>query len=164
MISRILVVDDKPEMASAIADGLADAGYEAVALSDPNEALAVVARGDHDALVTDLRMPVHDGFELLATSRNAAPESPVIIMTAFSAIDSAVDAIRKGAYHYLTKPFSVNELAIFIGRALDEVRLRRESRAVQRSHSQGLAALIGETQVMRELCNVVRLPEWHVVP
>jgi len=156
MSARVLVVDDKAEMASAIADGLADAGYEALAVSDPKEALARIGKGEHDALVTDLRIPVHDGFELLAASRAAAPESPVIIMTAFSAIDSAVEAIRRGAYHYLTKPFSVNELALFLGRALDEVRVRRESRAVQRSLSTGLAALVGTTPAMRELHDLVR--------
>src|SRR5689334_7823699 len=106
---RVLVVDDQLSMAEMLCDGLSERGY------------------DVDALVTDLRMPHVDGLELLAISRKAAPDRPVIVMTAFSAIDSAVESIRQGAYHYLTKPFKVEELALFLGRALEETRLRREA-------------------------------------
>jgi two-component system response regulator HydG len=154
--SRVLVVDDKEEMARAIAEGLGELGFEAVALSDPEEALAAVNEARHDALVTDLRMPGHDGVELLAASRRLAPEAPVIIMTAFSAIESAIDAIRRGAYHYLTKPFSVDELGLFLQRALDEAKVRRESRALTRSLSGSIASLVGQTPAMKEVADLVR--------
>lgn len=156
MKARILVVDDKAEMAQALAEGLVDLGFAATALSDAGRALEAVQQGSHDALITDLRMPGHDGFELLAASRRAAPEAPVIIMTAFSAIDSAIDAIRRGAYHYLTKPFSVEELALFLGRALDEAKVRRESRALTRSLSGSLDSLVGRTPAMKEIADLVR--------
>ena len=156
MTARVLVIDDKEDMARAIADGLGDLGFAAVAFSDPGAALAAVNEGRHDALVTDLRMPVHDGFELLAASRAVAPEAPVIVMTAFSAIESAIDTIRRGAYHYLTKPFSVEELALFLGRALDEARVRRESRALTRSLSGSIETLVGRTPAMKEVADLVR--------
>ena len=77
-------------------------------------------------MVTDLRMPGVDGMEVLAVARKLVPDRPVIIMTAFSAIENAVESIRQGAYHYLTKPFKIGELVIFLGRALEEVEMRRE--------------------------------------
>lgn len=154
--ARVLIIDDHAELANSIAEELRAHGYDAEAVSDPTTALARVKEGRHDALVTDLRMPQHDGFELLAASRASAPEAPVVIMTAFSAVESAVDAIRKGAYHYLTKPFSVEELALFLGRALDESKVRRESRALTRSLSGSLSSLIGATPAMKEVGELVR--------
>ncbi len=127
--SRILVVDDNLEMATTIADGLADRGYDAVPVASGTEAIERLSSTSDrfDAIVTDLRMPKVDGLELLAASRRLDPDRPVIVMTAYSAIDTAVESIRQGAYHYLTKPFKQDELAIFLGRALDDVRVRREA-------------------------------------
>ncbi|MFT3707264.1 MAG: sigma-54 dependent transcriptional regulator [Archangium sp.] len=156
MSARVLVVDDKPEMATALAEQLRAFGYDASASSDSELALAEVRRGTHDALVSDLRMPGHDGLELLEASRTSAPEAPVIIMTAFSAVESAVEAIRRGAAHYLTKPFKVDELALFLERTLDEARVRRESRALTRSLANSLPSLIGRSAAMLEVADVVR--------
>jgi two-component system response regulator HydG len=124
---RVLVADDNIEMARSIADGLADRGYEAVAVGSGREAIERLGTESFAAVVTDLRMPNGDGMELLVASRKLDPERPVIVMTAYSAIDTAVESIRQGAYHYLTKPFKQDELAIFLERALEEVRVRREA-------------------------------------
>jgi two-component system response regulator HydG len=129
--ARVLVVDDNLEMARTVADGLADLGYEAVAVGSGRAALDALSAQPLDAVVTDLRMPHVDGLEVLAASRRLDAERPVIVMTAFSAIDTAVESIRQGAYHYLTKPFKQDELAIFLQRALDEVRVRREASALK---------------------------------
>src|SRR5262249_51492169 len=86
-----------------------------------------VRTGGVDLVVADLRMPSVDGLAVLDAVRAMDGELPVIVMTAFGAIDSAVESIRKGAYHYLTKPFKLDELAIFVRRALDERALRREA-------------------------------------
>ena len=77
-------------------------------------------------------MPDVDGFALLEISKRAAPDRPVLIMTAYSAVDSAVESIRRGAYHYLTKPFKGDELELFLSRAIDEARVRREAAALRR--------------------------------
>jgi two-component system response regulator HydG len=124
-------VDDNLEMARSIADGLDDRGYDALAVGSGEEAITRLRADSIEAVVTDLRMPRVDGLQLLAESRKLDPQRPVIVMTAFSAIDSAVESIRQGAYHYLTKPFKQDELAIFLGRALDEVHLRREASALK---------------------------------
>jgi two-component system response regulator HydG len=120
-------------MAKTLADGLYDHGYMAVAVGS-GEAAAERLRSDlFDAMVTDLRMPKVDGLDLLALSRRLAPERPVIMMTAYSALDTAVESIRQGAYHYLTKPFKVEELALFLRRALDELQLRCEAAALRKT-------------------------------
>jgi two-component system response regulator HydG len=124
---RVLVADDHAAMAEMVADGLNERGYVAVAVGSGPEAAEKLETGSFDALVTDLRMPGMDGLALLALSRRLAPERPVIVMTAYSAIDSAVDSIRRGAYHYLLKPFKNDELAVVLARALDEARVRREA-------------------------------------
>ena len=148
-----MVVDDNVEMARTLADGLAERGYEAIALGSGREAGERLATERFDAIVTDLRMPDLDGFEILTRSRALDPDRPVIVMTAFSAIDSAVQSIRQGAYHYLTKPFKQDELALFLDRAFADLRVRREAAALKRvlrsrfstssiiGHSAGIEAL-----------------------
>src|SRR5580700_5150844 len=117
---RVLVVDDAIQMAETVADGLADRGYDAIAVATGEQAIARLQAEPVAALVTDLRMPGVDGLALLASARRVAPELPVIVMTAYGAIDSAIESIRLGASHYLTKPFKIEELALFLDRLIDE--------------------------------------------
>jgi two-component system response regulator HydG len=119
-VPRVLIVDDEREMAEMIADGLADRGYDTVAISSGEEARVRLHQEAFDALVTDLRMPGVDGLALLAEARQSWPDLPVIVMTAYGAIDSAIASMRRGASYYLTKPFKLEELAGFLERALDE--------------------------------------------
>ena len=130
-VPRVLVVDDERAMAEMVADGLCDRGYEATATASSEEAIGRLTEETFDALVTDLRMPHVDGLALLAEARRASPDLPVIVMTAYGAIDSAIESMRRGASHYLTKPFKLDELALFIDRLLDERRVRREASAMR---------------------------------
>jgi two-component system response regulator HydG len=115
---RIVVVDDHFVLAETLADGLADHGYDAVAVAHGRDALALVDADCVDLVVTDLRMPDIDGLSLLASVRAAAADLPVIIMTAHGAVDTAIEAIRRGASHYLLKPFKLDELLMFVAHAL----------------------------------------------
>jgi two-component system response regulator HydG len=124
-----MVVDDHLSMAEMLADELNERGFDAVALASSTEAATRLADETFDALVTDLRMPQLDGLELLKISRAAAPSRPVIVMTAYSAVESAIESIRQGAFHYLTKPFKLDELVLFLNRALHDSAAR--SRVVQ---------------------------------
>ncbi len=133
MPARVLVVDDHLEMAEMLAESLADAGFEAEALASGSAALERLEAGGIDALVTDLRMDRVSGLDLLAASKRASPQRPVIVMTAYGAIDTAVESIRQGAYHYLTKPFQPEELVIFLRRALEELNLQQEARLLRRA-------------------------------
>jgi len=153
---RVLVVDDQPDMAETVAEGLADFGFLGSAESSSGEALSRIKDGEFDALVTDLRMPSVDGLELLAQSRAVAPERPVIVMTAFSDIDTAVESIRRGAYHYMTKPFKVAELALFLNRALEESALRREAKVLRTALHSPLENIVGQSREMHEVFELVR--------
>jgi two-component system response regulator HydG len=155
--ARVLIVDDDAALASTIAEGLVDRGYDATASSSATEASALVRDRSFDVLVTDLRMPEVDGIALLDLSRRVAPERPVIVMTAFGAVDTAVESLRKGAYHYLLKPFKVAELDIFIRRALDERALRREATNLRRAlrDRYSLDGFIAESGAMREVRELV---------
>jgi two-component system response regulator HydG len=155
--ARVLVVDDNLEMARTLAEGLDDHGYQGIAVSTGSEAIARLEAGGVEALVTDLRMPNVDGLAVLEASRRLDPIRPVIIMTAFSAIDTAVESIRRGANHYLTKPFKQDELYIFLGRALEEVRLRREAAALKRELGGRLVAraIVGDSLPIRAVRELV---------
>ena len=97
-----------------------------------------------------------DGLGLLEISRRVNPARPVILMTAYSAVDSAIESIRQGAYHYLTKPFRTGELHLFLERALDEAHLRQETLVLRRALGSELALsnVIGKSAAMREVCEL----------
>ncbi len=154
---RVLIVDDHLSMAETLADGLAEHGYDTVALASSKEAAKRLENEEFAALVTDLRMPEMDGLELLRISRAHAPARPVIVMTAYSAVESAIESIRQGAFHYLTKPFKLDELVLFLNRALEDSRLRREAAALRSTLRDrfGLANVVGESEAMRAVGELV---------
>ncbi len=155
--SRVLIVDDDAAMVSTIADGLEDRGYEVLRASTAEEAERHVRDLSVEIIVTDLRMPKLDGIALLDLSRRVAPERPVIVMTAFGAVDTAVESLQKGAHHYLLKPFKVAELDIFVRRALDERALRKEARSLRRALGDRYAidAVVAQSGAMREVRDLV---------
>jgi two-component system response regulator HydG len=144
-------------MAEMLSEGLRDRGYEAVAESSSRKGASLLETGGFDLLVTDLRMPEVDGLALLALSRKLDPERPVIVMTAFGAIDSAIESIRLGATHYLTKPFKLEELLIFAERALAEAAVRREARALRKTLEQRFVGTLplGQSPAMRRVWEIV---------
>ncbi|MDR3682936.1 MAG: sigma-54 dependent transcriptional regulator [Geothrix sp.] len=157
MAECILVVDDHIEMAEMLAEALSEAGWRAEALDSGARALERLEAGGVDALVTDLRMDGVGGMELLAASRRLDPRRPVIVMTAYGAIDTAVDSIRQGAYHYLTKPFPPEELEIFLRRALEEQNLQKETQRLRKALREHLPidGLVGSSPAMREVLDLV---------
>jgi len=156
--ARVLVVDDDKAFAETVAEGLVGLGWDACPVGSATSALEAIRNRDFDALVTDLRMPEVDGVSLLTIAKQLAPERPVIMMTAFSAIDSAVDCVRRGAYHYLTKPFKVAELDLFLQRALETRNLRKTARELRRALDDryALGALAGRSAAMGDVFELVR--------
>jgi two-component system response regulator HydG len=162
----VLVVDDDLALVETLSDGLIDRGYDAIGIGTSREASRRIASEEFDALITDLRMPGVDGLDLLELSRRTAPSRPVIVMTAYSAVDSAIESIRRGAYHYLTKPFKVDELALFLSRALEEAGLRRETAALRRAlrkqfdehHIVGSGGALGEAWDLAERVAEASIP------
>jgi two-component system, NtrC family, response regulator HydG len=157
MAECILVVDDHIEMAEMLAEALSEAGWRAEALDSGARAMERLEAGGVDALVTDLRMEGVGGLDLLAASRRLDPQRPVIVMTAYGAIDTAVDSIRQGAYHYLTKPFQPEELEIFLRRALEEQDLQKEAQRLRKAlrEHQPMDGLVGSSPAMREVLELV---------
>ena len=155
MRERIIVVDDKLALAETLADGLVDRGYAARAFGESKLALAELRAGRAELLVTDLRMPELDGFALVDAARELGV--PVIVMTAYGAIDSAVEAIRKGAFHYLTKPFKLDELIVFVERALADRALRREADGLRREVASrySRSGLVGASAAMQSVLALI---------
>lgn len=115
----VLVVDDRPEMAEVIAEGLSDRGYRALFTTSAREALERLRNDRIDALVTDISMPEIGGLELLRASARLDPSRPVVVITAYSTIETAVEATTEGAYHYLPKPFRIDALSRIVRQALE---------------------------------------------
>jgi two-component system response regulator HydG len=115
----VIVVDDREEMAEMIAEALCDRGYEGMALSSGREALRVLRTERVDAMVTDLRMPEIDGLALLDASLQLDPSRPVIVMTAYGTLETAMESTGRGAFRYLTKPFRIEALVRVLEGALN---------------------------------------------
>ncbi len=157
MSARILVVDDEGEMAEMVADYLTDKKHRTECAVGGKAALTALKRREFDVVITDLRMEAVDGFDVLAASRADDPDRPVVIMTAYGSIDGAIDAVRHGAFHYLTKPFKMEEAALVVERALAERRLKRENRELRRAVDErlGFRNLIGKSPAMRQLYDLL---------
>jgi DNA-binding NtrC family response regulator len=126
-MTTVLVVDDKELMRDSVAATLERAGFTIVTATDGPAALDLVAKSRPDCVVTDMRMPKMTGIELVERVRRIDDELPVLVMTAFGTIDTAVRAMREGAFDYLTKPFEGDELVIAVKRALEHRRVTREN-------------------------------------
>src|SRR6185503_8854169 len=124
---RILVVDDEVNARNALTELLRDEGYAVDAAADGFKALGKIADFAPDLVVTDLKMPGMDGLQLLAKLRENDPDLPVIVMTAFGEVETAVKAMRAGARDYLNKPVNVGELSLVVGRELEQRRIRAEA-------------------------------------
>jgi DNA-binding NtrC family response regulator len=154
----VLVVDDDAAILEMAEDLLTDAGFAVRTAHSAAEALAFAHDHDCDAVLTDIQMPGKDGLELLAELRELRPDTPVVLMTAFGSIRSAVAAMRAGALDYVTKPFESEELLVSLERAFErrelETENRRLRRAVERASSFG--ELVGKSPAMNEIYALIR--------
>jgi DNA-binding NtrC family response regulator len=148
---RVLVVDDKENMRRLVARILADAGGYAVdEAEDGARALALVATRPYDVVVTDIRMPGADGFELLAAVKARDPAVEVVLMTGYATVQDAVRAMKRGAFDYLEKPFDPDAALAVVARAAEHKRLADAARlATQPGEEHGFHALVGGSAPMR---------------
>jgi DNA-binding NtrC family response regulator len=156
--TRLLLVDDDLDMLEALAEGLGEQGFEVTTARSAEAAIVRLGEeGGFDVMVTDLRMAGADGLTLLGQARELSPELPVIVMTAYSAIDTAIEAVRRGAYHYLAKPFRLDELVIYVRRAYADAQLRREAEMLRHALRVQPAppGLLGRSPAMQELFRVI---------
>jgi two-component system, NtrC family, response regulator PilR len=157
-VEKILVVDDEQSLREVLSIMLKRAGYAVTSVMDGEEAIDLLQKEIFDLVITDLRMPKADGMEVLKAVKSASPETVVLIITAFATADSAVEAMKQGAYDYLTKPFQVDEVQLIIRNALEKRRLSTENMLLKRemASQSSFAQLIGQSEAMQKVFEVVR--------
>ncbi|MBN1211668.1 MAG: sigma-54-dependent Fis family transcriptional regulator [candidate division Zixibacteria bacterium] len=155
---NILVVDDKDSMRNMLVETLMDEGYRVDAAEDGKKALDLVRNKSYDLVLTDLKMPNVSGMEVLSGIKDLDAESAVIVMTAYGTIEDAVEAMKKGAYDFITKPFDTEHLCFLINRALENRRMKAENLLLREEYlaDQGLDNIIGKSEKMIELCQLIQ--------
>jgi DNA-binding NtrC family response regulator len=155
---KLLIVDDDRAMREMLESLLADSGYATASADSAAQALKSCEEEEFDAVLSDIKMPGRSGVELVGDLRKIRPETPVVLMTAFGSIDSAVEAMRAGALDYITKPFDPDSVLVAVERALDRRALEQENRKLRRAvdHTSQLGELIGTSPAMREIFALVR--------
>ncbi len=155
---RVLLADDERAIAITLADDLRRAGIEVETAADGNEARGLYEGGHFDVVVTDLNMPGLTGLELLELVKQDPNGAEVIIITGYGTIDSAVDAMRKGAFDYVLKPFNNEEILEKLRKIAEFRRLRTENRELREAlgHKKGLEQLIGRSPAMMRVIDRIR--------
>ncbi len=157
MTERILVVDDEKLIRWSLRKNLVSFGFEVLEAEDGQRALEVLDEEGADLMLLDIRMPQKSGLEVLSHMREHHAEIPVILMTAFSSVEGAVDAMKRGAYDYLMKPFNHDEVLLVVRKALQTTRLQRELALLrqQQQHEFGTENFVGKSEKMREVCGLI---------
>ncbi len=156
--ARILVVDDDVNILDVLKIRLEIAGYTVTATADEQEALSLAKQACFDMGLIDLQLKHTDGISIMQELHIACPDMPVIIMTAHSSIETAVDAMQKGAFNYVMKPFNSQDLLLQLDRALEKFRLASEVKRLREFSEQrfGIPGIIAESPAMRSVIDQVR--------
>jgi two-component system, NtrC family, response regulator AtoC len=153
----VLVVDDEQLIRWSLTDRLTTEGYRVIEAATAAEALAKQQEGV-DLVLLDYRLPDSDGLAVLKKIKERDPDTLVILLTAYSSVETAVEAMKQGAYHYANKPFNLDEIALLVEKALETTRLRREVRSLRASQAQpyGFDRIIGESPALVAVKNLLR--------
>jgi DNA-binding NtrC family response regulator len=152
---RVLVAEDEAITLKHLTYALAAEGYEVEGVGNGLEALARIGRAPFDLLVADIKMPGMDGLALLAEVRAKHPETAVIIVTGFGSVESAVDAMRRGALDYVTKPYNLDELLLKVRRVAEKKRLERDNEALKLALGGG-HPFVGRSPAFRKIAEAIR--------
>lgn len=149
----ILIVDDEQVVRDSLLHWFTDEGYEVEVAASAGEALSRLAARDLDLVIADIRMPGMDGLELLEKIQSEQLDTSVIVMTGYASVESAVRALKHGAFDYITKPFDPDELSVAVRNALEQHRLKRENRMLRQQLSESFAVseLVGQSEAMRRV-------------
>ncbi len=154
---NILIVDDEEHIRKIMSIMLGKRGYRCRTAASGEEALAIMAAEDFDAVLTDMKMPGIDGLELLARIKAENPEQVVVGVTAFASLDTAISAMKAGAYDYLAKPFKEDEIVLVLEKALERGRLLDENRLLKRQIKDryDLSVFLGDSTAMRKVFDLI---------
>jgi len=157
-MDTILVIEDKESMLDMLTQTLEAEGYQVVPAKDGAEGIRKLADGSIALVLTDLKLPKKDGFEVLKAVKEDNPLLPVIVMTAFGTIETAVRAVKQGAYDFLTKPFDMDHLLVLIKRALDTTRVATENILLRSELSDklGFPKIIGKSIQLQEISEKIQ--------
>ncbi len=158
-MSKILIVDDEPRILLLLGSLLKSKGYDVETAGDGAAALAALARGGVDITVTDLRMAPMDGMQLFHEIHKKQPSMPVILLTAYASVETAIEAMKEGMFDYLTKPFKVDDILACLSRAEEKVR-KHETLATSMNVNEPLRYrfenLIGGSPTMLQVCDMIQ--------
>ncbi len=155
---QILVVEDDPQIQGVLRSLLAQQGYEVETAGSAEDGLSLAAREHFDLVLCDISLPGRSGIDAIGELRDALPDAPVLLVTAYPSIETAVEGMRAGAFDYVTKPFNRQELMQRIERGLQHRALEVENRTLrqQTRGSQHFAGLLGESPAMRDILSRIR--------
>jgi DNA-binding NtrC family response regulator len=156
-LPKVLIADDERHIAEGLQMLLAEEGYEVDTATDGRKAWDMVSTGEFGLVLADLKMPKMDGLELFANMREAGVESEIIIITGKGTVASAVEAMRHGAYDYLTKPLDLERLKALIPKALDKYQVKTANRELQKrlESMSRYADMLGQSEVMMRIYNII---------
>jgi len=154
---RVLIVEDEKIKRITMTDALLREGYDVVAVENPIEALNVFKTKEFDVVITDIRLPHMSGLDFLREIKSLKPDTTVIVMTAYATVDSAIRAMKLGAYDYLTKPFSSEELILILERLKDFRRLLEENIKLKQEITErySFGNIVGKSKKMREVYELI---------
>jgi DNA-binding NtrC family response regulator len=152
---RILIIDDEPVMQDILATLLRREGFAVLQATTGEEGLRLADEQEVDLVLLDLMLPDRHGLEVLAELKKRDPEIVVVVITAFSSVESAITAMREGAFHYIPKPFKNQEVILTVRKGLEQRQLRKENRAL-RQRLEGLDRLVWRSRAMEEIIELVR--------
>lgn len=157
MSAKILIVDDETSMREFLAILLEREGYSPETAKNSADALQYLAEKEYELVISDVNMPGLDGIGLLEKIKNSNPDTPVIMITAFSTTEQAVEAMKYGAYNYISKPFKVDEIKLLVRNAIEKRRLIRENAQlrVQAQAKNSFSGLIGKSRKMISLYEMI---------
>jgi DNA-binding NtrC family response regulator len=155
---RILIVDDEESLRRFLTILLKKEGYEITSVPNATEALVTFQKEPYDVVLTDIKMPGMSGIELLRAIRGLDAAVPVVVMTAYASLDTAIEAVNQGAFHYFIKQAKNEEIKLVVRRALEMQRLRNENKTLRYElrRSQGTRKIIGKSQKIQEVFETVR--------
>lgn len=156
---NILVVDDEKNILTVVSTTLGRESYAVDTARSSEEAIEKFDKDTHDLIITDLKLPGKGGLELLEYIKSRNPDIPVIMITAFGTIENAVEAMKKGAFSYLTKPVNPDELLSIVKEVLEKYELKRENRALKSELKQKytFSAIVGKSALMRDVFSTIQV-------